>query len=337
MNPNEKGQKQPQTLYNFEYNYLIDNFNSVHGEVHSLPDLQELSVSFQNEENHGSVFAHYNKEKVQITINSTNELITIECPLDSTPLHIHIIEHRGFERDCNDNEYDLLFGNTIYMIFNNRILRILLEHNRIRDCQIDNSNPIMPMSHGKIVKSFIETPKHDETGEKLDFIQCFNIFLVLDIGGRSKVFNSSNLYLTDHPKSFSRTNINFSIKLPEKNLTEFDISIECSTIINLNITLLFDGKSTYVHLYIYDGKNEEAHDDPIFILKECDRCILATSDQLRRFRGMRFEIVATMYVCPFDLEEKPEINDFIEELLVLNKYHRCHQNDSDYGSDSDSD
>ena len=92
-----------------------------------------------------------------------------------------------------------------------------------------------------------------------------------------------------------------------------------------------------INIY-YDGNTNTFDDlEPIYLLKDDDRCILATSDQLRRFRGMRFEIVATMYVCPFDLEEKPEINDFIEELLVLNKYHRCHQNDSDYGSDLDSD
>jgi hypothetical protein len=328
------------TLYYFEYNHLLEEYrenDALNGEVPSLPDLQELSVSFQNEENHGRVFAHFNKKKVQIKIYYgneliTDELITIECPRDSTPLHIHIIEHFSFERDCNDNEFDLLFGNTVYIIFNNYILRLLLEHNRIRDCQIDNSNPIISMSHGTIVKSLIETPEHDETEEQSVFIQCFKVLLVLDIGGGSKVFYSSNLYLTDHPESFSRTNINFSIKLPEKNLTNFDISIECNTIVILGFTLLFDGKSTYVYLYIYDEKNEEAHDDPIFILTECDRCILATSDQLRRFQ--RFKIVATMYVCPFDLEEKPVIELFNEELLGLNKY-RPSQLDSDCGSDSD--
>jgi hypothetical protein len=330
--------EEQQKKYDVEYNYLLEEYrknDDPNGEAPSLPDLQELSISFQNEENRESVFAHYNDEKVQITINSTSELITIECPSDSIPLHVHIIELFGFVCNLDEHESDVLFGHKIFVIFNNRILRLQLENNKIIDCQIDNSNPIMPMSRDKIVKSLIVKPDSDETEEPSVFIQCFKVYLVLDIGGGSKVFNSSNLYLTDRPKSFSRTNINFSIKLPEKNLTEFDISIECSTIVNLDITLLSDGKFTYVHIYIYDGKNEEAHDDPIFILKELDRCILARIDQLERFQRIHFNIVATMYVCSHSLEEKPEINDFIKELLVLNK-HRRSQLDSDGDSDSDS-
>ena len=80
--------------------------------------------------------------------------------------------------------------------------------------------------------------------------------------------------------------------------------------------------------------------DSIFLLNECEKCILATSDQLSRFQQMGFESVATISVCPFkDHDDFPEIQEFIKVMLEeLNKYHRCRDdNYSDPGSDSDFD
>lgn len=324
-----KGKKQ--TKFNVEYDsfekmYREDDDCDHDSEVHSLLNSKELSVSFQDEENHGCVLAHYNEDKVQIVIDSKNELITIERHRGSKPLHVHV---------------DELFGNTIYVIFDNHILRIRLEHQRILDCQIDNSNPILSMSDDyTIVKSLIMTPDSDETEEqkkRVDFIQCFKVYLVLDFGRGRKVLNLSNLYLMNSSESFSRTNLNFSIKLPKGNLTDFDFSTECCyTTVGLDTTTVSaDGKSTNIYLYIYDGKNDEAHDDPFFILTECDRCILATSNQLDRFQGIGFQIVATIYVCPY-LDETPEIQKFIKKLRKSNKYVKD-QYGSDDGSDSDSD
>jgi hypothetical protein len=325
--------------YSFEKMYLEDDDCDHDDEVHSLPDSnlpdsKELSVSFQDEENHGRVLANYNKDKVQIVIDSKNELITIERRRGSKPLHVHVVESEFYESDE-------IFGHTIYVIFDNHILRIRLEHQRILDCQIDNSNPILSMSDDyTIVKSLIMTPDSDETEEqkkRVDFIQCFKVYLVLDFGRGRKVLNLSNLYLMNSSESFSRTNLNFSIKLPKGNLTDFDFSTECCyTTVGLDTTTVSaDGKSTNIYLYIYDGKNDEAHDDPFFILTECDRCILATSNQLDRFQGIGFQIVATIYVCPY-LDETPEIQKFIKKLRKSNKYVKD-QYGSDDGSDSDSD
>jgi hypothetical protein len=336
-------QKQPTKYYieydSFEKMYRKDD-DCVHVKVHSLPDSQELSVSFQNEENHERVLAHYNEDKVQI--NSINELITIERRRGSKPLHVHVVEHLGpvvYMKGSEFYEFDELFGNTIYVIFDNHILRIRLEHQRILDCQIDNSNPILSMSDDyTIVKSLIVTPDSDETEEQkkiADFIQCFKVYLVLDIGGGRKVLNLSNLYLMNSSESFSRTNLNFSIKLPEGNLTDFDIWTECTTV-GLGTNVSVDGKSTNVYLYIYDGKKDEWDDVPIFLLTDIDRSILATSDsQLSRAESNHFDIVATIYVCPGkdeDDDDFPEIQNFIEALLESNKYNPD-QDDSDYGSD----
>lgn len=74
-----------------------------------------------------------------------------------------------------------------------------------------------------------------------------------------------------------------------------------------------------------------------FSLNKCERCILATSDQLDQFKIIGFQIVATIYVSPFkDDDDFPEIQEFIKVMLEeLNMYVRNHEEDSDCGSDSD--
>lgn len=328
------------TKFNVKYNsfkakYRNDN-DCVHDdEVHSLPNSKELSVSFQDGENHERVLTHYNNCKVQI--ETEDEVITIKCRFTSKPLHVHVVEHKCQLVSMKDGEFyesDEIFGHTIYVIFDNHILRIRLEHQKILDCQIDYSNPILSMIDDyTIVKSLIMTPDSDETEEqkkRADFIQCFKVYLVLDFVGGHKVLNSSNLYLMNSSESFSSTNLNFSIKLPEGNLTDFDLWTECGTTVCLSTDAVSaDGKSTYIYLYIYNGKTDDT--DSIFLLNECERYILATSEQLDRFQMIGFKIIATIYVCP-DLDKTPEIQKIINELRKLNEYVKD-QYDSDYGSD----
>jgi hypothetical protein len=186
-----------------------------------------------------------------------------------------------------------------------------------------------------IVTSLIVTPESDETDEqkkRANIVQCFKVYLVLDFGGGDKVLNLSNLYLMNSSESFSQTNLNFSIKLPKRNLTDFEFWTEfCSTTVGLSTNAVSaDGKYTYIYLYIYDGKNDEEPNDTFFILTECYRCILATSNQLNRFERMEFQIVATIHFP--DLDETPENQEIIKELRELNNYVRDKE-DSDYGPD----
>ena len=106
-----------------------------------------------------------------------------------------------------------------------------------------------------------------------------------------------------------------------------------------SVSLSLTGKSTEFMIYIDDGKSDaldNSYASPIFLLNECERCILATSDQLDRFQTIGFQIKATIYVSPFkDDDDFPEIQEFIKVMLEeLNKYYRS-QWDSDQGSDSD--
>lgn len=292
--------------------------------VDSFTDSKELSVSFKDpDSDHGRVLAHFNRNKVQIEMKSTNELITIEYRWNSAPLHVNISEHLNTILCFNGSGYyddEEVYGHTIHVIFTDHILRLHIEHNRIRDCQIDNSNPILSMSDDTIVESSFETfiPDGAVKTDELGIIQCLNGFLAF--GGNNIVICSLNLYLVDDPESFSQTNINFSIKLPE--ISDFGISVDGSTVM-MSIRLLGE-KSTHFYLHIYDKKNDEEDDDEedddqIFILPNFNRCILAKKDQLEQFESLGFQIKAIIIIdCNEDCDD--DVQRFMQDLLELNKY-----------------
>ena len=301
-----------------------------HDKVHDLSDPNELSVSFKDtDSDYGHVLARFNRDKVQIEFKSTNELITIEYPRNSAPLHVNISEHLNTILCFNGSEYyqsNEVYGNTIHVIFTDHILRLHIEHNRIRDCQIDNSNPILLTSDGTstIVQSSFETfipdgaVKTDERGVKTDELginQCLNVFLAF--GGNNIVFCSLNLYLVDDPVSFSQTEINFFIKLPE--ISDFGISAKGSTVM-MSIRLLGE-KSTHFYLQIYDEEDDdEEDDDRIFILHNFNRRILAKKDQLEQFESLGFQIKAIID-CDEDCDD--DVKRFMEDLLKLNCDEDC--------------
>jgi hypothetical protein len=159
--------------------------------------------------------------------------------------------------------------------------------------------------------------------------------LVLDETSWKKVELFEINLFRDDECLFTKTRENF-FRLPP-NITGIEIDWE-NDIVVLTMTLNSEGNSLELPIYIYNGKIDETDDtDSIFLFKECERCILATSDQLGRFQQIGFKSVATISVHPWeDHDDFPEIQEFIRIMLEkLNKYHTCHQDDSDDGSDSD--
>jgi len=157
--------------------------------------------------------------------------------------------------------------------------------------------------------------------------------LVLDEGCWKKVELFEICLFRDDECLFSKMREKF-FRLPP-NITKIEIDVDSNS-----VTLYLKEKSIEFPIYIYYGKTDALDDyyaSPIFLLNECDRCILATSDQLDRFQDIGFQIVATIYVSPFkDDDDFPEIQEFIKVMLEeLNKYVRNHEEDSDCGSDSD--
>jgi len=262
---------------------------------------------------------------IESEIYIQNTLVIIEYPLRSQPCHVHIIEHLCPEWD--GNEFDEVSGLTIFVIFHDHILRILLTNTSngftFFECKTDFSFRISMIEKSSFTLLEDETSVHlraclvsDETSWKK--VELVEIYLFC---------GDERLFTIRKPVSF---------KLPR------DIDFDCvdfdyynNDIVNM--CLIEKTNNTFFSIFIHYGKTVFDYDAiPIFLLQNYEgKCILAINDQIDRFQKIEFEIIATMYVCPlWEIGElKPEINDCIDNMLkVLNKYHRC-QLDSDYGSD----
>jgi len=330
MNASEQKQQQPNIIC-VEHEHDDQYDKSTNQSPIDLENQPKLPVSCKSLDNTYIAY-HISKRFVVIEIIATNTLVKIEYPWRSEPLHVHMIEHLCLVCDRDGNEFDEVCGHTIFVIFNDHILRIHLE-NRIfihlgdrklgslfKECKTDFSFRISQT----VLSSF--TILEDEINERL------RACLVLDELCWKKVELVEICLFRDDKRLFGKTREKF-FRLPRNFMV---IEIDCDS---NSVTLCLKGESIEFPIYIYDGKTDALDDyyaSPIFILNECERCILATSDQLDRFQRIGFEIVATMYVCPFKYhDEFPEIQAFIKALLKLNKYVRNHEEDSDCGSDSD--
>lgn len=328
-------QEQPIIIY-VEHEYDTEyQLNTRDQSPIDLQDQPKLPVSCKEWNETYNVF-HISEKFVVIEIDSTDTLVKIEYPWRSKPLHVHIIEHLCPVCDNHGNEFDEVSGHTIFVIFTDHILRIHLE-NRIfihledrklgssfKECKTDFSFRISPIEASSF--RIIE----DERNE------CLRACLVFDETSWKKVeLVEICLLNNDDECLFTKCNECF-FRLPP-NITGIEISLEDGYII-LTMTLNSTRNSLEFPIYIDFRENDEP--DSIFLLNECEKCILATSDQLSRFQQMGFESVATISVCPFeDHDDFPEIQEFIKIMLEeLNKYHRCRDdNYSDPGSDLDFD
>ena len=283
-----------------------------------LQEQPELPVSCKSWENTYTAY-HISKRFVVIEITATDTLVKIEYPWRSKPLHVHIIEHL-----CP------VCDHTIFVIFNDHILRIHLE-NRIfihlgdrklgslfKECKTDFSF--------RISRNETSSFRIFEDDENEHLRAC----LILDeITWKKVELFEINLF-SDDECIFAKYK-NIFIRLPP-NITGIEIHLEDGYVI---LTMTLNSKCNSLEFSIYIDFRENDGPDSIFLLNDCERCILTTSEQLHRFQQIGFESVAMISVFPSeDHDEFPEIQAFIEELLKLNKYHRS-QWDSDCGSDSD--
>ena len=270
---------------------------------------------------------HISEKFVVIQCNGTNTLVNIEYPWQSKPLHVHIIEHVIHVCDdwCDD-DWEVC-RHTIFVFFNDHILRICLTNtsnvSSFTECKTDFSFRISK------IESSSFTILEDERNERL------RACLVSDETSWKKVELVEIYLFCDDERLFTIMKP-ISFKLPR------DIDFDCvdfdyynNDIVNM--CLIEKTNDTFFSIFIHYGKTVFDYDAiPIFLLQNYEgKCILAINDQVDRLQTIEFEIIATMYVCPFgeigDL--KPEINDCIDNMLkVLNKYYGC-QYDLDLGPD----
>ncbi len=332
MSTSEQKQQQQHTIICVEHECDTEyELNTSDQPPIDLQDQPELPVSCK--EWNDTYTAYYIENRfVVIEITSTNTLVKIEHRWRSKPLHVHIFEHLRPVCDHDGYEFDEVSGHTIFVIFDNHILRIRLE-NRI----------FIHLEDRKLVSSFEECKTDfsfrisetetvsfrtikDERNEHL------RACLVLDQTCWKNVeLFEINLFPDDECIFAKYKNIFF--RLPP-NITGIEINLEDGYII---LTMKLISQRGLLDFPIYIDFREDDDTDSIFLLNNFERCILATHEQLDRFQKVGFESVATISVHPWeDHDDFPEIQEFIRIMLEkLNKYHTCHQDDSDDGSDSD--
>jgi hypothetical protein len=314
MSTSEQKQQQP-TIICVEYEDDDQYEESTNQSPIDLQNQPKVPVSCKSWEN--TYTPYHISGFVVIDITATDTLVKIEHPWRSKPLHVHISEH--------------LCGHTIFVIFNDHILRMHLENSifihledrklgsLFKECKTDFSFRISRNE----ASSF--TIIEDDENEHL------RACLVSDELCLKKVELFEICLFRDDERLFGKMREKCFI-LPTNFMV---IEIDCDS---NSVTLCLKGESIEFPIYIYDEKTEaldEYYASPIFLLTDYDRCILSTSDQLELFQRIGFYIVGTMYVCPFeDHDDLPEIQAFIKALLEFNEYHRS-QWDSDCGSDSD--
>jgi hypothetical protein len=252
----------------------------------------------------------------QIRIHDTNDDVVVsQHDQSSILLHIHIIERRCLCRNSHLSEYgEVVDGIKLLCIFTDRILEISLEtsfFDHLGDEKVGFSLEGFRTDfsfHTTYTELLSFTINEHDRNESLRACSV--------LGAQVELFQLD--FIDDDGRLFNEIKKAFFIIPPTIRVIE----IYCdSNFFALRLKI----KSTQFQfqIYIYDGKSNVLDDEsyPIFLLNECERCILTTSDQLERFQMIGFDIVATISVFPSeDHDDLPEIQQFIEALLELNKY-----------------
>ena len=291
-----------------------------------LQNQPELSVSLKTYFETYDAFHIYEKFVV-IRINGTNTLVIVEYPLQSKPLHVHIIEDL-----CHYHDGNQLHGHTIFVIFNDHILRIHLENedeepdiSSFKECKTDFSFRISETGSSSF--TMIEDDENED-----DENEYLRACLILNELCWKKVELFKICLFPDDECLFSKIDEYF-FRLPQ-NITGIQIYNFSTNYFQLYLTIDSEGILTNHLLEIPNTTDSIDESDGVFdqiiILTYFEKTIFVKIDDvnnLNRFQMMGFRTAAKIY----GLEDIPHVND----LLELNKYVQNHQDDSDYGSDSD--
>jgi hypothetical protein len=236
----------------------------------------------------------------------------------STPLHVHTIAHQN---EC-----------IIFVIFDDHILRIWLENSEFVECKTNSFTISSELLQSIRQKSFSTI----NDGQNLR--ACFFVDK-----GNFKQFESYNLLFDNEGDRIFDKDNGFSFRLPA-NIANIQINGE-----RLEWMIKSKGKRTKFSISLFDGKDDSNgvplylfaqigyYEDPRTrkIVKSCEGFHISTSDEIKEFEELGFEIVATIYVHLLD----KNTGHLIQKLLVLNRYSGWDFPDSEaeFESDSDSD
>lgn len=268
-----------------------------------LQDSAELTSKSSNCSNTDFI-VRFDRNTILIKIDSQNSHVVIEnyYPL-STPLHVHVVAHQ--------NDY------TVFVIFDDHILRIRLENSEFVECATNSFT---------ISSVFLESIKQ-KSFSAINDGQILRAYFVVDNDSFYQ-FESYNLGLENVGDCIFHKDNRFSFRIPA-NIANIQINGE-----RLEWMIKSKGKRTKFSISLFDGKVDSLDDskgvrlylfaqtghyeDPRTrkIVKSCEGFHISTSDEIKEFEELGFEIVATIYVHLLD----KNTGHLIEKLLNLNRY-----------------
>lgn len=274
----------------------------------------------------------FNSNSIVIKIKRTNtDVVIMNYHPSSTPVHVHTIAHQN----------DEVSGYTVFVIFDDHILRIRLENSEFVECSTSSFTISSELLQSIRQKSF-------STINYGILRACF----VVNKGNFNQ-FESYNLLLGNEGNFFVNKDKFFSFRLPA-NISDIEIddifinSSKCTNYICLDLMI----KSTKSSISLFDGNVNSLDDSdeviPLYLLaqngyyddprtrkivKSCEGFHISIHDEIKEFEGIGFEIVATIYIHLLD----KNTGHLIQKLLVLNRYSGWDFPDSEPESDSDSD
>lgn len=268
-----------------------------------LQDSAELTSKSSNRSNTDFI-VRFDCNTILIKIDSQNTHVVIEnYHPSSTPVHVHTIVHQ--------NDY------IIFVVFDDHILRIRLENSEFVECATSSFTISSELLQSIRQKSFSAI----NDGQNLR--TCF----VVDKGNFNQFESYNLLFENGGDRIFDKDN-GFSFRLPA-NIAYIQING-----VRLEWMIKSKGKRTKFLISLFDGKYESLDDSdgiPLYlfaqngyyedprtrkIVKSCEGFHISTSDKIKEFEGLGFEIIATIYVHLLDKTTK----HLIQKLLNLNRY-----------------
>ena len=174
-----------------------------------------------------------------------------------------------------------------------------------------------------VIECYDEVKGHEET------ILDPNILNIIDVFSSRYpddhcVLHFSKIELFRKEHFYGLTTI-FSIKFPRIFNVEIGEYTQSSIIIHF--TNNESDKSSRFSIVLFSEKNDDFDDEeidgsPFFVLKRINTITVKKTDESEGLIDRRFEVVATIFICPtmgFDDNSEQDLDLFITALLELNK------------------
>lgn len=241
----------------------------------------------------------FNRNSIVIRIKPTNtNVVIMNYHPSSTPLHVHTTAHQ--------NNY------TIFVIFDDHILRIRLENSEFVECKMNSFTISSELLQSIIKKSF----------STINGGQIVRACFVVNKGNFNQ-FESYNLFLDNEGERIFYKHKGFSFRLPAK-ITNIEINDTYENLENDHnyIILRWIRKSINWSISIVDRKVDSFYDSNnvtrLYLIKEYEGYCISQTDKIPQFEMFDFQIVATLHVY---FSKKITTSDSeIQRLLKLNSF-----------------